>query len=70
MMLVAAVAAAVAGFGYMLMMKKIRALPPRRGAAWTTLLKRMKYRGSRKQRSASRKILSAIQRPIRGLEKL
>lgn len=41
---------------------KVLALPPRKGASWETLLKRMKYRGGRKKRSASRKTLLAVRK--------
>jgi len=52
-------AAVGVGMVYFLWRKKVLALPARYGASWATLLKRMKYRGGRKQRSASRKVLRA-----------
>jgi len=46
---------------YLLFRKKVLQLPARDGcASWETLLKRMRYRGSRKQRSATRRVLSAV----------
>jgi len=47
---------------------RVHALPPRKGASWSTLLKRRRYRGSRKARNATRCILSALARK-RGEEK-
>jgi hypothetical protein len=47
---------------WFLFRRKVLALPARNGASWETLLKRMRYRGGRKQRSASRKVLRALKK--------
>lgn len=42
--------------------RRVLSLPPRNGASWETMLKRMRYRGGRKQRSATRRVLRAVKR--------
>lgn len=51
--------------------KEVLRLPQRYGATWETLLRRMKYKGSRKQKVATRKVLVAIKesRERRGVVK-
>lgn len=41
-------------------MARIAELPPRAGASWTTLLRRLNYKGGRKYTSAVRSLLQAI----------
>lgn len=56
--------ALLAGAGGYLIWRRTEDLKkvPRRGASYATLLRRTRYRGSRKARSASRRVRSGLRR--------